>query len=105
MTETKLESVDKKVEVLDKQISDIQNSLKSKENVGAVKFSGDKQEDVTSNETNVESKPTKKKLTKDVLQQNIIEGNYNYTINPMLYFLFYCPLSNSGSEAQKIIIE
>ena len=73
ITETKLESVDKKVEDLDKQVSDIQNSLKRKENVGAVKISVDKQEDVTSNDSNVKSKPKKKKLTKDVIQQNIIE--------------------------------
>ena len=33
----------------------------------------DKQEDVTSNDSNVKSKPKKKKLTKDVIQQNIIE--------------------------------
>ena len=53
--------------------------LKEEKNVGAVQISVNKQEDVTSTDLNLKSKPKKKKLTKDVIPQHIIE-EFEYDI-------------------------
>ena len=71
--QAKLENIDEKVKVLDKKVSDIQNSLNVKESVVPLDIPIDKLEDGTSILSNVKSKTKKKKITKDMIQQNIIE--------------------------------